>query len=157
RTPPRKHREALHHVEETVGHFIERDFVSLLRQSKTWGELAVGVGKIRTGSNRIEVEIACPTLAPAGLAIAFEEQSGWLVVGVSRCGWLPQLSSARRQVLRIALAGLYKLAGVDLIREQIVACLPAQLLGFDIADEGLVVWPRVGADATAIYDLRSGP
>src|SRR6185436_15108739 len=50
-----------------------------------------------------------------------------------------------------ALAGFYKLAGVDLTREQIQSAFDPQCLAYDIADDGLVVWPDY--ETVAVYDL----
>jgi hypothetical protein len=85
-------------------------------------------------------------------AIAFEEQSGWLVASVAAVGWVSALDGAARVVFENALAGLYHRAGVELCREQIEAALPEGST-YDIADEGLVVW-RAGVATELVYDLR---
>ena len=54
-----------------------------------------------------------------------------------------------------ALAGLYKLAAVDLVREQLQAAMGADL-PYDIADEGLLVWPGPGYETEVTYHLRGG-
>src|SRR5262249_35225996 len=69
----------------------------------------------------------------------FEEQSGWLVAGISEPGWIADLGPREASLFAAALAGLYKRAGVDLVREEIAARLPARA-PYDIAPEGLVVW-----------------
>ena len=54
-----------------------------------------------------------------------------------------------------ALGGLYQRAGVDLVREQIEAALAAAFGErlYDIADEGLVVWPDEGYATELVYSL----
>src|SRR5262249_42265081 len=140
---------------ESVRHFVERELVKLLEDSKTWGLKKTAAGDIRLGSNRVLIELCCPELSEAGLWIAIEEQAGWLVAGVAHPGWLAALSFRQSQALATALAGFYKLGGVHLIREQIEECLAPARPPYDIADEGLVVWPA-GFDWEAVYDLRDG-
>ncbi|HEX8201331.1 MAG TPA: hypothetical protein VF590_12655 [Isosphaeraceae bacterium] len=154
----RKHREALHHVQKAIRHFVERDFLALLRESQTLAPLRVGVGGVVAGSNRILIELCRGEgPRPEGLWIGFEEQSGWLVAGIAQPGWLPTLSGEQRQALATAIAGLYKMAGVDLVREQIAASFGPPAPSYDVADSGLVVWPGPEFDAQAVYDLRDGP
>ena len=68
------------------------------------------------GSNSIRAELACPALAEEAIGLAFEERSGQLLVVLTGPGWLPRLTPDQRGALATALAGLYKLAGVDLVR-----------------------------------------
>jgi hypothetical protein len=135
------YRERLHHVEESVCHFIERDLVALLHESRGWGNLPLVVGHVEAASNSLKVEITCPTLAGDGLWLLFEEQSGWLVASIMKPGWLPNLTETQLAVLKLGLAGIYKIGGVDLVREQISACFIHRILHYDISDQGLLVWP----------------
>jgi hypothetical protein len=140
-----------------VRHFVERELGALLEESRSWGPTSLHVGVIRTGSNRVAMELHYGPKAEGSLWIAFEEQSGWLVGSIPQSGWLAQLSPEQLRACRAALAGLYKLAGVDLIREQIEASFEPLMPSYDIADEGLVVWPGPGYEIEIIYDLRAGP
>ncbi|HXG10164.1 MAG TPA: hypothetical protein VNK04_10275, partial [Gemmataceae bacterium] len=157
RKAPRKYRDALHELEGLVRHFVERDFLAILERSKTWGGRPIEVRGVALASNRVRVELGGPAPAAPGLVITIEEQSGWLLAGVAAPGWLGELSGERRQVLRAALAGLYKFAGVDLVREQIEACLGPGQVVYDVADEGLVVWAGPSGTVEAVYDLDAGP
>src|SRR6185295_18930842 len=95
---------------------------------------------IRLGCNRILIELYCPDLGEESMWLAFEEQAGWLVAGVYRRGWSDALSSPRRQTVANALAGFYKMAGVDLVRDQIESQLPATSPGYEITEDALLVW-----------------
>jgi hypothetical protein len=148
--------DAIHHVEESVRHFIEREFVVLLRGSKSWACHDVDAGAVDVGTNRVRFEVCCPHLGGDHLQIAFEELAGWLVAGVARPGWLPRLGPEQARALRAALAGLYKLAGVHLVREQIDAWLEPASGPYDITDDGLIVWPAGRFEAAAAYDLDNG-
>jgi hypothetical protein len=146
-------REALHHVEEAVRHFVDREFVNLLWESKDWGSARLASGEIHLGSNRIRIEICCPDLSSTSLWIAFEERAGWLMASIPIPGWLTSISSCQAHALRTALAGLYKFAGVNLIREQIKAAFEPQCPPFAVLAEGLVVWPDGKFRSEALYDL----
>jgi hypothetical protein len=153
----RKQREALQHVEERIQHFFERELLALLRCSKGWGGERIFVASVATGSNRVRVELACPGLGEEPLEVAFEERAGWLLAGVPRPGWLGRLSPPQRHVLAAGLAGFYQLAGVELVREQIAAEFRPAVPPYDLADEGLVVWPDAEAESEAVYNLCNGP
>src|SRR4029078_3018909 len=71
-----RHRETLHHVEQAVEHFVERELVALLDEAGVPGKLRVAGGE--HGGNRIRVHIANADL-PGAAIIAFEEQSAWLL------------------------------------------------------------------------------
>jgi len=153
----RKILAGLHHVEESVSHFVERELLALLRQSKVWNGLAIELAGVHLATNRITVELSCPELGPDSVVLGFDHQSGWLLGGVLDRGWLPKLGGEQRQTLAAALAGLYKMAGVDLTREQIAEGLAPTPVAFDITEAGLVVWPGPDFTKEAVYDLSAGP
>jgi hypothetical protein len=152
-----KHREAMHEIEEAVERFVDRELSALLAESPRW-EGAVHVARVRTASNRVRVDLARSGRDGAegeACTLAFEEQSGWLVARVARAGWAGTLTGDERVLFENALGGLYHRAGVDFVREQIEAALPAGSK-YDIADEGLVVWPS-GWATELVYDLEAEP
>jgi hypothetical protein len=148
---------ALHHVEQSIHNFIERELLALLRQSKGWNGLPIEIACIHLATNRISVELSCPSLGPDHLVVGFDQQSGWLLGGILKPGWLPKLSDEQRQTLAAALTGLYKLAGVHLTREQIAHGLAPAQAAFDITEAGLEVWPGPDFASGAVYDLEAGP
>jgi len=152
-----KHREALHHVEEAISKFADRELIAMLNEAKSFCADDVGVTRVELGSNRVEIEIAAPSVANEPLAIVFEEQSGWLLARIARAGWVNALPDAQRRIFEAALAGFYKLAGVDVVREQLEHALGGDGASpaYDIAAEGLVVWPGRGYQTELVYDLRS--
>ncbi|HEY5315941.1 MAG TPA: hypothetical protein VIK18_25650, partial [Pirellulales bacterium] len=150
----RKQREALHHVGQSVRHFVERELVALLHKSKCWADTSLHVGKIRLASNRIDMELRCPALSDTPLRFRFDEGCGWLLAGVAETGWLAELSPARRGALATALAGLYKWAGVALVREQLRACLGLTCYDYNLTPEQLLIWPDSDCATEAAYDLE---
>jgi hypothetical protein len=117
-----KQREALHHVEEAVRSFAERDLIALLAESRSLGGAGITAGRVRLSTNRIRLELLRPDRehvagddAP-GLWIDLEERCGVLAAGVSEPGWLAALSAEERQTLDDALTGLFKKSGVELVQ-----------------------------------------
>ncbi len=138
-------------------HFIERDILILLRESRCLEGARIEIGTVGLGSNRVWIELRDPQRPGKPLVLAFEEQSGWLVSSVTSAGWLADLGPSQREALADALAGLYKLSGVDLVREQIARCLGQPTPPYDIAEPGLVVWPGGRYETEVLYDFRDGP
>ncbi len=151
--------EGLHHVEEAVVTFVDRQLVSMLNESAAFRATDVAAGHVEIGSNRIQIELLCPSVAPEPATIRFELQSGWLVASMRSLGWIGQLASDQREIFEIALAGFYKLSAIDLVREQIEhALVPspgATAPPYDVSDEGIVVWPGNAFDTEIVYALRS--
>ncbi len=153
-----KHKEGLHHVEEAIARFAERQLVAMLDECAAFRAADVALEHVEIGSNRVTIAVVCPSVSPEPATIRFELQSGWLVAGIPAPGWLGGLDGDQRRIFEIVLAGFYKLAAVDLVREQLEHALAphpgAAAPPYDIADEGLVVWPARGFDVEIVYDLR---
>jgi hypothetical protein len=75
------------------------------------------------------------------------------VAQVRQTGWLDRLSPEALRAFTAALAGFYKFAGVDLVREQVTAALPDPVESFTITARGLAVIPVPGSPVVE-YDLR---
>ena len=153
----RKQLAHLHEVEEEVRHFIDRDFLTLLLQGRSMAGMPLALGEVVPNAKRFLVEIIRPGRGGPGLWLSFEEHSGWLVAGVLEPGWLAELSNPERDALACALAGLYKMAGVDLVREPILEALGPDGPPHDFRPEGLVVWPVDDSTAEVLYLLRPEP
>ncbi|MBI1311562.1 hypothetical protein GC176_09670 [bacterium] len=149
-----KYLDQLHHVHVAVEHFVERELLGVLENSPTWTVSGVFVSRVRLASNNIRIELQCPEFDDDPLELIFEEQSGWLLANAFRAGWVRQLSGQQRQILLTALIGFYRLAGVDLVREQISASFAPRTIPYDVDEEGLLVWPDGEYKAEAVYSLR---
>jgi hypothetical protein len=152
----RTHRRTLREVEKVVRLFVEREFVTLLGQSPSWRGRALEVGEVDLASNRIRVELRLADDPAEPVAVAFENQAGWLVASVAAKGWLEKLTAEQAEALATALAGLYKYAGVDLVREQLRANLPPALAGAALSEDGLVLRLNVAGDEV-IYPVHEAP
>jgi hypothetical protein len=148
----------LHHVEEAIWNFVDRQLVSMLNEVAAFRVTDVALSHVELGSNRVQIELVCPSVGSEPLTIRFEQQSGWLVANLPRTGWVAGLDAHQRGIFEIALAGFYKLSGVELVREQLEHVLRGSAKitpAYDIADEGIVVWPGNGYDTELVYDLRT--
>jgi hypothetical protein len=112
-----RHREALHHVEEAIRNLMERELAALLRESRALGNWSIEPGSIHMATNRIRIELVAATKDMPSLWLDLEERSGILAAGVSQPGWLERLNETERLTLADAVAGFYKLSGVQLVHE----------------------------------------
>ena len=143
----------LHHVHQAVDRFVERELVSLLDKLPAWRH-DVRAGRVRLASNSVRINLECSELAGPSMQLLFEEQSGWLLACVPRPGWASELTAEDASLLGDALSGFYRLAGVDLIREQIDVALGGDGMPYDINEEGMTVWPDRAYKDEAAYNLH---
>jgi hypothetical protein len=150
----RKKEEGLHHVEQRLRHFGQRDFIDVLASSRSWNlSASLALGEVWLGTNRIRVELCCPALAGASVLIDFDHLGGWLVASIARAGWLDSLSAPQRAAFASALTGLYKRAGVDLVWQHLEAVLPRGAV-IDVRHDGLFVWQDAERTRGVVYDLE---
>lgn len=156
-----KFAEKLHHEAESVRHFVERELLALLSESRSFCERSLSVGRVDIATNRLLVTLNNQNHPHEAMQIEFTEQSGWLMARVPDQGWLRQLPDNDRTIFRAALAGLYKLGSVGLVREQIESHLIAasnhEHHPYDISSAGLVVWPQHNYAAEVHYSLEEYP
>jgi len=115
----------------------------------------LAVGEVHLSTNRIRLVLTCSALGENGVAIDFVQHYGWLVADIAAAGWLERLSPEQTGAFTDALAGLYKMAGVDLVREQVDACLGPTVAGWEIRDQALLVYGKDGRERRC--DLTEQP
>jgi hypothetical protein len=145
----------LHEVERALRLFVTRELFWRLELDPRWQQCRLDVGPITLSSNHIEIPLLLPADAPRPLLLRFEEREHWLVAGIPQAGWLENLTASQRQSLAAALASLYKLAGVDLVHEQIQAQLGEPLACYEITETKLLVWRDSPDGQVGAYDLTS--
>lgn len=171
--------EKLNHEAERLRHFIERELLGLLEESRTFRQRSLSVERVELATNRVQMLVCERRNANESVVIEFSEQSGWIVAAVADQGWLREMTEEDRNVFRTALAGLYKRGAAGLVREQIESQLVAAPLPtaqsvdgpvqpdfeqpappthpYDISSEGLVVWPYGHFESAVKYSLEDGP
>ncbi len=144
-------RRSLAEVEQTIRRLVEREVVKLLQESRRWKGEALGVGKVVLTPTRIGIELVQPQ-SSLPLRLEWEDEAGWLTASIRELGWLEALGDEQRQAVTTALAGLYKLAGVDLVYEQVRESLPAGA-SFTLTQRDLVVQTGPLRESAVRYDL----
>jgi hypothetical protein len=114
----RASQSALNEVEEAVRLFMGREFCELLTATSLWQGEQPSVGKVTLATNQIRIELQHAAHADRPLCLEFENRDMCLTAGIAAPGWLDQLPTAQRVVVENALVVLYKLAGIDRIRER---------------------------------------
>jgi hypothetical protein len=110
-------RQRLATVEESVRRFVSRDALALLQLSPEWHGKPLTVGGVHLASNQVRVELRHAEYPDTPLRLAIAVEDGLLVASVEEPGWLGRLTPAEALTLNQAMAGMYKLAGVDLVRQ----------------------------------------
>ncbi len=144
----------LHHTEESIARFVDRDLLHLIEQSRAWGGVDMHVGHVHLGGNCVHIELTCPTLSDEPAHLILEEQSGWLVASIAEAGWLHKVSVQQLDAFKACLSGFYKLAAVDMVREQIEAVIDVDDHPYDVDERGIVVWPVSADQPAAVYPLK---
>lgn len=143
--------EDAHHIEEATRNFVIRELKALLVASGRFPHAAaLRVHDVRLSPSRLLVVVACAPIGHEPFELAFEEQGRFIVATVVRAGFvaaLPEVEASGegpRAAFAAALRGLYALAGVDLVREQIEAQFSAwpRMPPYGIERRGLVLWPN---------------
>jgi hypothetical protein len=148
--------QTLEDLKETIRRAVEREIGELLAECPNFRAGYISVSGIELGSNRVIVELACENLTKSPTVVAFEEQSGLLVANIVKPGFIHFLLDNESRILfENALVGFYRVAGVDLVREQLRAVIGDDV-AYDISNEGLVVWPDEHYRTELIYRLDSG-
>ncbi len=171
-------REQLGQVETAVRRLVQREILALLVRSPGWPHGPVLVETVNCGSHRIHLRLACPALDPApACEIALEEQGGLLLASMPEPGFVSALVGSRGTsgdakadpaaqaepaeetglaavLFENALAGLYRLAGVNLVREQIREAIGPGAT-YDVTGKHLLVWPEPDYRTEIVYKLDS--
>jgi hypothetical protein len=138
-TDARACREELEEISRSLERFVSRELVAMLHETAGWQDQHVAVANVELTVKRIRVTLSHPEYADRPVLIDFELRQTCLVACVRETGWLDQLTPAQLSAFTATLASLYKLAGVDLVSEQIRANLPTETATWDLSDEGLIV------------------
>lgn len=149
----RRLNQALRSVERDVRRFVDRRFLRLLQGTSL--DLPLKVASVRLSSKRIGVEVSSGRHPGNALVIAFEDKSGWLVFGIAQPGWSHGLDATDSAVLTLALGGLHRWAGVDLLRAELDACAGGDA-PYDIENGRCVTRTPVARDPQARSSTASG-
>ncbi|MFO0879845.1 MAG: hypothetical protein U0840_21065 [Gemmataceae bacterium] len=112
----RRQEEGLHHVEEEIRRFLDRDLLAPVEKSKGWGATPpLEVGHIHLATNAIRIDLLCEALPGNRARLEFQQVEGKLMARLREGDWIATLDPRPRSVLEAALTGLYCKAGVDYV------------------------------------------
>jgi hypothetical protein len=134
--------------------FALRELVAPLLLSRSWRGSSLSVGPVILSSNRVSLELIHGSHPHTPLWLDIEERSGWLLARLRTAGWLRELPVEQRNSFSTALGIWYKLAGVELVEEQLEANLPTGAVGFTLDRDHLIVWADHRHGQEAYYNLR---
>ncbi|MGF1579226.1 MAG: hypothetical protein ACFCD0_07665 [Gemmataceae bacterium] len=155
----RSARQQIEEVEAAIRRFVKREMVSLLHMSSPWSYKPLEVGEIRIASNRIEIELKHESHPESPARLRFDSRHDWLIGELSELGFLRLIHPEPVWFFVASLAVLYKLAGVDFVRQQIEHNLPEQSVSHRVVPEGIRVFSspqkKTGLlDNSVLYDCK---
>ncbi len=143
-------------LELCVRRFVEREFVWFLVEGGFTSPRAIQVGSIQLTTNRIALEVKFEDTTEAPLVIEIDAREGRLLAKIASAGAIERLSPVERDTLAVALLGLYKAAGIDLVRREIESQLPRTVFAYDVDEQGVVLFLANSPDVEIRYWLDTG-
>ena len=153
-THRRSTRHQLHHVEQSIEAFVNRELISLLTKSEVWANTPIRCAGVEAASNSFTIELDCSTFGSSLVQLRVQEQSGWILACIAHTGWLTSISVEYRNSFLNVLEGFYRKCGIDLVREQLETSMTGPY-PYDISAQGLVIWPTEKFDLEIVADLKS--
>src|SRR5262249_2162578 len=117
----RQYRHEVDELEAALGRFLEREVVALLASSRWWKDEPGSSGAGHLATNRTRFSVAHARYPSKPIEIEIEHNHNWIVAGLRSKGWLVEMTPEQQRAFATCLAGAYKLADVDLVREQLQA------------------------------------
>jgi hypothetical protein len=151
----RTYRQSLEGVEKSVRRLVERETLTLVLSDPAWGGPDLTVSRVALTPRRIRLDLTHADFPELPARLEWEMDGAWLVAGVLEPGWLDRVGTTQREVMTAALAGLYKLAGIDIVREQVRANLPPATAWFDVVGDDLILSLHPGGPPAVLYDLHT--
>ena len=148
-----KHLRALQDMELYVNRFVQREFAWFLSAGSFANGSPIQVGRVQLTTNRIAVEVNLGEPTPTPLSIQFDAREGKLLAGMTNSEAVDRLSPRQRDALAVAILGLYKAAGIDLVRQEIETQLPRTVFAYDVDEQGLVVSLEESPETEIHYPL----
>ena len=140
-------------MQESIVRFLERELIFRLNQHPAWKDTRVSLGSVRLGPTRIVFQIICLPLGTDPMQIFFEMRGGWILAGIEHRGWADALEPNLARLLSAALVGLYKAAGVEIVKEQIERLFVPHPILFELSPTELTVWTPALGNMPTTYDL----
>jgi hypothetical protein len=144
----RKHREALHHVEIYLRHYVEREFIAWFVESCGWSGPPPRAGEVHLATSEASIEVEFPQPAEGPRIMAFRLADGAVQLEPSGQICLEQLPATARNVNLLAFTNVLK-----------TGCVARLADGESSSDVGsaVVTWSDWVAAWKNIRDPSGGP
>ncbi|MCB9882531.1 MAG: hypothetical protein H6834_12135 [Planctomycetes bacterium] len=158
-TASRKQRMALESLHGALQRYVEREFLSLLQQSRAF-DVPLHVDAVHSGLSTLRIVFASP-VGPrehVKLRLEVEMREPWLLADLTDEGLLARLSKPALDTFHLAWIGLYKMLGVNLLIDRLEALLDGvtrRSLSHRTDEHGIWVWPKGQHSRAVYYDLRA--
>ena len=106
--------DGLHHVEEAVTEFVERELVALLQRADGWGEWKVAAGPVHLGLQSVTAEVVSGKLPHRPAVFTFTHRDGEISGAVTKPGFTDELPVGQREVWDTAVVGFLAMAAVPI-------------------------------------------
>ncbi len=154
---------AIDDVRLAVQRFVERDFCALLDETQLLNGAQITLKQVLPATNRFDLELHHSLHPDRPAIIRWEDIEGWLAASIVELGWIDSLPAEVQQQLNVVFAGLYKHAGVDITREQVLTAVgeegrKATELAIELTRNSIRLVPLRGAKLpheTMVYSLQS--
>ena len=154
---PRKYHDRIAEIRKETAHFVERELIALLGLSDRCRGLHLHLAEVGVGINHLRFTLVGRGEFAEPLVLTLQEKHGWLTARAAMPSWFDRLEPESARALTVAVMGLYKMSGVELVYEQIDACFEPDVPQYDLNEQGIVVRPDKHSDAEVLYDLRHDP
>jgi len=132
-------RAGIHHAEEAVRHFVERELIALLEEVHFLPETKLAVRHVHAATNRIDLELLRKDLPDSPARLTWEYFQGHLIETIEPAGWMKQLPAPERAVLISGLKRLTQLAGAERVQGSILLSVTPPILW----EDAMVYWASI--------------
>ncbi len=108
-------RAMIHHAEEAVVHFIERQLIALLEKTHFLPAVKLSAWPARVATNRIDIELLRGDQPEEPAVLTWEYVDSQLIGSIHDMGWIASLGQEDLEQLKTGLEGLFQRTGVDRI------------------------------------------
>jgi hypothetical protein len=123
--------EQLVELGHDIAAVVDDECLGLLHRTRLLRDVAIEVAGVRLATNRVVLDLAAETIGPEPLRLEWVQGARTLSRRIAAAGWLDRLSADRQRLVRLALAGLDCLCGVDFVSQEadgIVESLPVETI-----------------------------
>ncbi len=112
-TGPSRAEEELGELAHRIAEVVDDECLGLLRRTRLLGDVVIRVAGVRLATNRVSIDLAAEAIDAEPMQLEYLQGGQTLSSRIVDAGWLERLSAERQELVRLALAGLDCLFGVN--------------------------------------------